>query len=427
MTGRSRPPDRRRTASAPHRRRSGWSVPRWPAPAACRRQPPYAARRAPTRRQGRAAHVVARRGRPQRGQQVPARHRMSPASAPEPDCPARMSNPPSAWRITQSRKARLPASTAEICAGISPSWISTLARPRSPSTSSTRRPLAGERMRQGDREPGLADASFAGGDGDRSSRPSAVRRRERRGIAEVQCRHMAGTNHAADPMGAWPRQSCGEKGRRQRNQPVGGARPDARPPSMQAGRHAAAARMPPRSGGHDRGGWRPAGSRRLRRRRRQVRPPPPDGGRRASTRATVASAVAARATGPPARLVQRVDARRIHEHRGAGLAAGEGTAERDRMARHHQFDPQQAGERGELLDRAGPLPVGGDDQRHMPGDHKSRRQPRHRQRLPGTGRPREKHRTAVGRQRHGAKVRVPPSAASKAPRPSAVRNAGGTS
>ena len=105
-------------------------------------------------------------GRAQRRLQPGDRGGVQPGQGAGAERPARMAKPASC-RIAAAAALNLPASTSAIsCFGSRPSWTSTLARPRSASTSSTRCPGLGQGLGQADREHRLADAALAGGDGD---------------------------------------------------------------------------------------------------------------------------------------------------------------------------------------------------------------------------------------------------------------------
>ena len=146
----------RRAASAPHRRRSGWSAPRSPPPAAGRRPRPGGAPRRPARRRGRAA--------PRRSRAAAcAQRRAAAASSAAGSSAGQRAGAGAAGAGCRSRHRAMVAAASGVSAagdarrrgpraGSRPSWMSTLARPRSPSNSSTRSPGAGQRVGQRDGE-----------------------------------------------------------------------------------------------------------------------------------------------------------------------------------------------------------------------------------------------------------------------------------
>ena len=174
--------------------------------------------------------------------------------------------------------------------------------------------LARQDMRQGDGEPGLADAALAGGDGD-----------------AARLRHGTG-REAWGGFRVCSRRSASKAG-------VSGTRPSAAPGPMPA---SVSARRRPRrrparrpGGGPGPAGSRPSAWRRHRRRRRRDRPPPPDPARRAAPATIVAPAVPASAASSSAWAGSNGSWPGASISTGAvRRAAGERAAERHRMAGH---------------------------------------------------------------------------------------------
>ena len=97
-------------------------------------------------------------------------HRQRRVSDADPERPAIISKPPSAILgdgFLERMPSRQDAGEVVRC-GVSPSCTSTLAKPISPSNSSTWRPERVNRVRQRHRQPCLPHAAFAGCDGDDS-------------------------------------------------------------------------------------------------------------------------------------------------------------------------------------------------------------------------------------------------------------------
>ena len=85
---------------------------------------------------------------------------------PEPERPARISNPPSSYRITAPCSVAFPSITAPRSrSGVRPSWISTFGKAKIAVEQQHALSAFGQRMREGDCEPRFADAALAAGDG----------------------------------------------------------------------------------------------------------------------------------------------------------------------------------------------------------------------------------------------------------------------